>query len=231
MSRKDDYIPANDDAFSVWLANLSTRLNGHLADLGLTPEDVAFIADDSTEFRSAYDLQQRLQKEARAATATKRTLRSSIEQRIRPFVGRINHHPGMTDATRVEFGLNVPKAGRTRREIGRDVPLLHLEVANGQVAVHFGESPANERTNKRPSWARGCEIYRRKEGEKEFTMVAYASQSPFYDDIRENLVRVTYCARYRGAGTRDVGPQSPVVSAAVGLNSAEPASGEDRRAA
>lgn len=217
MSRKEDYIPANDVEFVKWLAEFSKGLNAHLARIGMTAEEVAFVADLQAEVKAAVDDLNRKRRECQAAMGRKVALRRSVEKTIRPFVGRIHEVPGMTDDLRVALSLNPHSGKRVRREVGPEVPLLFLEPFNGGVTVHFGEHPGNERRNKRPKWAKACAIYRRKQGEEDFHMIACATQSPYYDeDFREDVVKVSYMAKYQGRTCRDLGMQSDTAHAVTG---------------
>ena len=222
MSRKDDYIPANDIQFTAWLSRFATNLSSSAERLRLTPEQVAAVAEAHVQLAQAVEEQMLTRNAAISATGHKRTLRAAVEQMIRPLVGHINTEPGMDDELRGSLGLKTPARQRTRRSVGTEVPLLFPVAGNGRVAVHFGENPQNERWNKRPRWAQGCVIYRKKEGEEKYSIIGYATSSPFLDEIDENLVRVTYMAKYRGAGNSDLGGQSPEYTIAAGRGSAPP---------
>jgi len=216
MSSKNDNIPTNDLQMSKWLGRFRDRLNDHLGDLGLAPADVAFIAARQAEFADA--VQQHLTKrdEARAATAAKHTLRREIERELRPFIQHINTHPGMSNSIRAALHLNQRSENRYHRSVGDDVPGLRLEPVNGAVIVHFGTCPLNEWLNKRPDWARACNIYRRKSGESEYQLIECATSSPYVDEINEEAVTVSYIARYVGARHTDRGHPSVAISVAAG---------------
>ncbi|MCL6629647.1 MAG: hypothetical protein K6U00_08625, partial [Armatimonadetes bacterium] len=93
---------------------------------------------------------------------------------------------------------------------------LFLETKPGQVIVHFGTDASNELHNGKPSWARGCNIYRKKAGESGFTMIAFDTASPYVDTITGSAVDVTYKVAYRGTKETDIGPMSPEQTIAAG---------------
>ena len=216
MSSKEDYMPANDREFASWLTEFANGLDRNLNRLGLTPESVAFVADLRDQMSHALREVTRTQAEARGAMGLERSVRVSAEKAIRPLVRRIHEIPGVDDGMRRGLRLNSHSAHRVRVQVTREAPGIHLETANGRVTIHFGARPGNERFNKRPKWAKGCIIYRKKDGEDAFQMIGYATQSPFYDEIDEPAIQVTYLARYRGRSNRDLGPESQTVSIAAG---------------
>lgn len=56
---------------------------------------------------------------------------------------------------------------------------MALETRPGQVILHFGTTPGNERTNGKPLWARGANIYRKKAVSPAFSLLAFDSASPY----------------------------------------------------
>ena len=216
MSSKEDFIPTNDTQFAQWLSIFDQHLRENLDILGLQPESVAFVTDLREAMQSALQRVTRAQSEARGAMRHKRAVRKAAEKAIRPFVRHIHETPGIDDSLRLYLGLHAHAGHRMRHELMGEAPALKLDTVNGRVAVHFGTSPQNEWRNTRPKWARGCIIYRKKDGEDGFQMVGYATQSPFYDEIDEPAIQVTYAARYRGRRNTDLGPHSLGASIAAG---------------
>lgn len=221
MSRKDDYIPANDAELVGWIENFASQLAEHLDEFQVPPDQLARIISGHEELEAAVAEQDRTRREALAATAHKRSVRTAIESEIRRTVCWINEHPDMENGLRARMGLNVRTDARVRREVGDEVPRLLAESGPGAVAVHFGEHPQNERINKRPKWTRGCVIYRRIDDEKEFSIIGYATSSPFIDHIDKQVARVCYMGRYRGAGNRELGYQSPTFTVAAWSNAVQ----------
>jgi hypothetical protein len=81
-----------------------------------------------------------------------------------------------------------------------------LEMQPGQVVVHFGTTPGNELTNGKPDWALGCNIYRKRGAETDFTLIAYDAASPYVDTSTGAAGAVAY----------RVGAVSPAQTVAAG---------------
>ena len=91
-----------------------------------------------------------------------------------------------------------------------------LEMLPGQVVVHFGTTPGNELTNGKPGWALGCNIYRKRAAEADFTLIAFDTASPYVDAIGAAAGAVAYRAAYRGVRATDIGAVCPAQSVAAG---------------
>jgi len=153
---------------------------------------------------------------ADAAVATKKTRRTAYEPLLRALVRRIQAHPGMTDGLRAQLGVTVPTRTRTRRDVGTEISGMALELRPGQVIVHFGTEPNNEQQNGKPVWAAGCNIYRRKQGETTFELIAFDTASPYVDHLTGSAINVTYKVAYRGIRATDEGGSSPEQTVAAG---------------
>lgn len=216
MARRDDYIPVTDLDLRAWMSNFVNVLGVNLDTFGLAPEIITPLQDDGVEFGLAVTNHVVKQAEAQGATAKKNTLRAALEGDVRPLAKWINQHPNMTNALRVELGLNQYKEGRSHRGIGDEAPGLFLETTPGMVIVHFGTSPGNEQRNGKPEWARGCNIYRRKSGESLYQLIVCAPTSPYTDQVREPAIEITYVAAYVGKRSNRIGPESHEVAVAAG---------------
>jgi hypothetical protein len=92
---------------------------------------------------------------------------------------------------------------------------VYLESAVGQVTVHWGPNPTNERINGKPLGVQGARIYRKKSGEDDFQIVGYARTSPFYDSVTGPGSDYTYYVRYQGTKATDLSPQSEEATVAA----------------
>lgn len=211
-----DYVPSNDDQFKAWLSNFMTVLGNHLAELGLDPADIVQLTGAQTLFGNALTNHHSMHATARSATAAKDGARDGVVALLRPLVRDINNSLQMTPDLRSLLGLPPREGGRTVMTVGEDVPDIYLETVPGQVIVHFGTTPANEQTNGKPSWARGCNIYRKKAGEEAFVMIAFDSASPYVDEVSGSAADYTYVVRYRGTRASNIGPQSTPATIAAG---------------
>jgi hypothetical protein len=202
-----DYIPSGDPAFTAWLYNLVQGVNTYLTELGLTAPDVLPVQTVYGALNTSVTDYGTKKLALTGASNDKKNKRAEALEIVRPFVQRIQHAPGMTDLMRGELGLPV-RAAPTAHSVEPDVPKIFLETILGQVIVHFGTEPGNERINGRPAWAQGCNIYRRKAGETEFAMLAFQKKSPYTDQITGDGTDYTYAVRYRGTNATDLGAQS-----------------------
>ena len=82
--------------------------------------------------------------------------------------------------------------------------------------VHFGTDANNEQHNGKPAWARGCNIYRKKPEEADFTLIAFDTASPYVDGVSGTAVDCTYKVCYRATRENDLGPMSPEQTIAAG---------------
>lgn len=213
-----DYVPKNDSQFGAWLANFLAVLEQHLADFGLQMSDFTPLDEAKTVFDGALSTHIARQAAAKQATEAKKAARKHSIEILRPLVRRINNHPAMTNELRAALGLPVKDEARTNAMPGEEVPDIYLEAVPGKIIVHFGTAPANEKYNGKPSWARGCNIYRKKNDEEEYTLIAFETASPYIDIINGPAADYTYVVQYRGTRASDVGNVStPATIAAGGL--------------
>lgn len=217
-----DYMPANDQQVVAWLTNFMSVLTVHAADLGVSAGELTALGTAKSDFSTKLIAHVSQQAAARAATQDKIDARSAMTAVVRPLVREICANPNMTDGLREALGLRALDEVKTPNNLpGSEVPRLELESLTGQVIVHFGTNPQNERVNSRPSWATGCVIYRRKSGEQDFRMVGYQKTSPMVDIITGPAADYSYMARYQGKKATDLGPESPEQTiAARGLQAA-----------
>jgi len=211
-----DYVPQNDTQFQAWLTNFVTVLNANLATVGLVAADVTPLTTAQTNFNTAVTTQITAQDAAAAAVATKKTRRITLETTLRPLVRRINNHPGMTDGLRANLAITVPDRVPSRRGVGVEIPGIVLDLRPGQVVIHFGSDAGNELRNGKPAWALGCNIYRKRGTETDYSLIAFDTASPYIDTVTGSAVNVSYKAAYRGVRATDIGGSSAEQTIAAG---------------
>jgi hypothetical protein len=212
-----DYVPKNDSEFVDWMENFVTVLNLNMAMVGLVAADVAPVDTANGLYSVAVTTQIQQQALAKSAVENKKTQRDALEDALRPLVRRIQNHPGMTNQLRGLLGITVMNdGGQQPAGAGIDVPSMFLETKPGQVIVHFGTDASNELHNGKPSWARGCVIWRKKTGESDFSMIAFDTASPYVDTVSGSAVDATYKVAYRGTDENDLGPMSTEQMIAAG---------------
>ena len=203
-----DYVPANDDQLKGWMTNFMVVLAANLVDLNLLPEDIAPLQEAQTSFGTALTVHQSKQAAARAATSDKNEMRIGMVSLLRTLVRDINNSKEMTPQIRSALGLPPRTTERAMLGAGEEIPDIYLDTRPGLVTVHFVTTPANEMTNGKPSWAKGCNVYRMKTGEAGFQMMAFCTASPFQDEVFGDASDYTYYVRYRGTKDSDLGSGS-----------------------
>lgn len=211
-----DYVPNGDLQFKDWLRNFVTVLAPLAEQLGLQENDVTDLAGKREEFEAAIMDVVAKRAAARGAVQNKKAVRMSAEKMLRPLVRRITAHPSMDNALRSRLGLNVPSERRAVYSAGSEAPEVYLEAKPGSVLIHFGTNPGNEHLNGKPDWAKGCNIYRKKDGEPEYSFIAFDTSSPYLDHISGPPTRITYKVAYRATRERDIGPSSEGYTIAAG---------------
>jgi hypothetical protein len=211
-----DYIPVNDSETGTWLSNFLDVVNANLATWGLVAGDVTPLSDAVAAYNTAVADQQTADAAFRAAVQAKKTARGGVAAILRPFVRRIDNHPGMTNALRALLQITVPKGTRTRKQVGPEIPGMVLELKPGQVVIHFGTDAGNENANGKPAWSLGCNIYRKKASESEYALIAFDTASPYVDTITGPAINVSYKAAYRGTRETDIGGMCPEQTVAAG---------------
>jgi hypothetical protein len=113
-----DFLPRNDLELSNFLADFMTNVTANLTVWGLVSGDVTALAASITAYIASVT----------AEIAERDTLNLKINDRVtkkataaglvRPFIRRINNHPGMTDALRGILRIPVPDRVRSRSNVG-----------------------------------------------------------------------------------------------------------------
>lgn len=219
------WIPKNDTQFESWMENFLTVLPGHLADFGMVEDDIATLIMADAQFESRLTGHIAAQSAAKAATSAKDSARGVTELHLKTIVRRINNHPAMTNEIRDSLGL--PRRGAERSIVRvattEQRPALFVETQRGAVYIHFGTNPVNERLNGKPEGVKGCNIYRKREGDPRFEMIVLATTSPYVDRVSGPASDYVYVARYRGTKADDLGPESLEAKIAAGGALEQPA--------
>ena len=217
-----DYLPKGIDEFSRWLANFGAQIYIYYPVVGATPlEAVTFVAD-SERFPLEVNAVIEAQNAYRAAMAVRDEDRAdTIEPRLRPFVQRIQHHPGMTDKIRRDLGITVPNDKPTAlSEVDIEqagAPLLVADVSQTKRAIlKFGPNPLKQRKNALPGGMRGVRLwYYLGSGpppnEKDWVFLDDANRSP-YANVAMNAqpITITYRAAYIDRQNRTGAFSTPV---------------------
>lgn len=202
-------IPGNSTEFSAWLQNFVTILGQNLVQFGLVAGDLVPITNANEAFAISLGDFVTQRDLARAAAALKNTDQKTAMTILRPLIQRICNHPGMSDNLRALLRLgrdDLVEAAMPITEL--PPPELYLETMIGAVKIHWGPNPQNERLNGKPAGVKGCNIYRRKTGDADYTRLEFVTSSPYVDVITGDASDYTYVARYRGSKPTDLGMPS-----------------------
>jgi len=200
------YIPDGDAEFTNWFNQFKDTFSVYATGLGFSPGDTTALNNSLTSWQTKYTDHLSAMIAARAARQAKVDQREASETLIRGLVKRIQSNPSTTNQMRVEFGITVPKGDRTPIPAPQESPFIELECnERGQVIVHVGTLPTNERLNKYPDGVEFALIYFRVQG-GEWEFAGSASTSPFLHTLNnETPLVVEYRARYQNP-TGQVGP-------------------------
>ena len=214
MARND--IPSKDSDLSSWMNTFVSALAANAGTFGLLSADMAPLSDANDAFGVALADYMNKKQAIDAALGLKSMTRTDALAELRPMIQRICKHPAMNDQLRGILGLGRDGELQSATPISLiPAPSLYLESVIGQVVVHWGPTPQNERTNGKPAGVRGCNIYRRKAGEDEYQMMNFVTSSPYVDSITGPAADYEYVARYRGTKTIDLGAQSDAATVAA----------------
>lgn len=218
MSKKD-YIPCSDAEFDEWFRNFAANISAIATPLGISPAMITEVTDAYANWQPGYAAQQMARNAAQAATETKDALRDTGKETVRPLVGVLQAHPGLTDAQRAILGITVPDRKPTPASpeyvTALAPPLLLLDWSGrGLVVVHFGVNPSNEKNNAKPHGIFGARIWSRQDG-GDWEYVAVDTNSPYTHNFSiTKPVSVEYRAQWIDKQMRP-GPFSQTVKCVV----------------
>lgn len=181
------YIPKAKAKFDEWAENFAAQLPA-IATLitGIPPALVTAVTTGYTNWDISFDAAQAAKNASQAATEVNDEDQVALQTDIRVVAQLLQKHPSLTDAQRETLGLTVPDRVRTPSSpdyvVNLPPPLLLLESKRGQVTVHFGVNPSNEKNNAKPDAIAGTKIWvRQDEGPWQF--VADDTNSPYNHNL------------------------------------------------
>jgi hypothetical protein len=187
MANGKDYIPKMDAQFDEWFRIFDDEVSAIATPLGVTPALITAVATAYANWQLAYVAHQTAHNAAQAAAETKDEARAAAKEAVRPVVGMLQKNPGLTDAQRETLGITVPDREPTPTApdyvVNLAPPILLLDwKQRGQVTVHFGVNPSNEKRNAKPPEIAGANIwYRVESGPWQF--VALDTNSPYNHNL------------------------------------------------
>lgn len=154
-------FPRGDAEFQVAMNQFHTYINSNLAKLNLTQAKSDNLGDLKDDFDAAYDLQQSLDAQKRAATMDKNAKRELLEDAATRLVNSFASDEGITPATLVEMGFDprdtepTPIGVPTTRPIGKVDTSQRLE----HRIEFIDETSTTTGSRAKPEGVRGCEIW------------------------------------------------------------------------
>ena len=201
MNMGKDYIPFRDAAFAEWLAIFTAYIAAHYAELGLSAADKDNMIAANNDWKAGFSAHITAKNAARGAKGTKNNKRKTAESLARNLAQRATVYPGITNAHRASMGLTVPDTNPTPTApeyVGTlDPPLLLLDWSGrGQVVIHFGVNPENEKENAKPKDIAGVKIWFRQDGGA-WQFLADDTNSPYTHQLTiTESVTVEYKAQW-----------------------------------
>jgi len=181
------YIPKTDAEFDEWLRNFSANIGPIGTTLGLPAAKVTAAVNAYPAWQVLYVAHQAAQDAARSAAEDKDAGRDTAKDTVREVAGMAQKNRDLTDGQRATLRITVPDTNPT--PIPPDY-VLNLAPPNlildwkqrGQVTVHFGVNPANEKLNAKPEHIAAARIsYRIESGPWNF--VADDTNSPYLHNL------------------------------------------------
>ena len=151
-----DYLPRSDSEFRAWVTTFVTYANANLATLGLVAADLTLVTQAQTTFNAGLDAHLLASASAAAARETKDAAGTTLDQRIRVLVRRLQANPSLTNAHRQALGITVPADTRTSAPVPASRPVADIDTSQRltHVIAFSDEGGAS-----RPDGVAGCQIW------------------------------------------------------------------------
>ncbi len=180
------YMPRSDAEFDEWFKNFALKLPAIANAVGFPQQLVAQITAAYAEWKLVYRASQQSESQYHADIESKKEARTNDHKLIRTATKLLQATPDVTDAQRELLDITVrdtkPTLISPEYVMELDPPLLKLDLQPGQVAIHFGVNPGDERRNAKPENIAGAKIWYRVGG-GEWKWVGDDTNSPYGHDI------------------------------------------------
>lgn len=200
-----DFIPHQDDALNIWLANFKAKITGYADGFGIAPADLTDYLDKCDALSAAVIEANTFRQQYGNRVKSKNMLRTKTLATLRTLIARIKTDPAYTPAIGTDLGI-IASAEYTDFSILK--PELIASASGGQILITFKRGHTN-----------GIRLYSARGPEAAFSFLALDTHSP-YHDTRGNLAPGTpevrrYYAYYIDNADEQVGLQSDIVSITV----------------
>ena len=190
-----DFVPKDELGRLNWLKHFAGWMSAHGTDYGFSAAVIADLNADVGAADTAYEDCEIAKAAAKASVQTKKKRLRDALRRARGLVRLLQANPAMTDAARANAEITVPDRIPTPMDPEAiyqiDPPLCALDHSMpGQITIHYGPNPQNERKNGRPEGTIGALIQYHRGGvpeqEKDWQMLELDTDSPYTHTIHEN---------------------------------------------
>ena len=216
-----DFIPASDADFDGWLQTFVDYVVANATALGASPAEVTALQGVQTDWDAKFPASNTAFAASLAATQAKSDSRVAGEAFIRPFVGRLQSSPSVTDAQRQSLGVTVRSTTRTPVGPPSSKPLGTVDTSQRlrHTIAFVDESTPNSRA--KPEGVQGCEIWTKvgdpaPGGPNDVHYLALDTRTPYVAEFEAGDAGKTAHYMLRWISTRgEPGPWSPTVSGTI----------------
>ena len=212
------YIPKAEAKLDEWLENFAAQLPAIATLLGIAPVYVAAVTAGQVNWDTTFDAKLVARNASQAATELNDEAKVTVLTAVRIVVGLLQAQPNLTDVQRQTLGITVPDLILTPSSpdyvVNLAAPILLLESKRGQVVVHFGAHPSNEKLNAKPTGIAGAKIWFRQDSGP-WNFVADDTNSPYtHNFYMTEPLNAEYRAQWFDGKMR-VGPFSETAKCSV----------------
>lgn len=219
------YIPDADGAFHAWQANFVAYVEKHVAELGLTADDVIALFAGKSAWSKPYQDHVAKRAAAAAARVAKTAGRADYEALLRSVVRRIQVFDGTTDGDRAALGITIRDPALTASEAPGSRPVVVVDFSKRlRHVIRFGDERTPTR-RARPRGALGAEVWVKVSppgadppaDPAELTFLSLATRPPAIAEYTGADAGKTAHYLLRWLSTRgEAGPWSETASATIG---------------
>jgi hypothetical protein len=153
-----DFLPSKDADLLAWSANYSALLTSEAASIGILPAQATAYAALHTAFAAALETATEPSTRTRSAVAAKDAAKAPLKAMARDLARIINAFPGITNAQRIDLGLN-PRSGEASPiNPPGESPVMEVVSANGRTLKVRLHALGSERRGK-PEGVDGATVF------------------------------------------------------------------------
>ena len=152
-----DFLPQKDGALLTWALNASSKITATPAPFGVPTTMASAFAGFTSAFQSALAAVDNPATQTRVTVATKDQFRVNLKAYARKVSKVVQGHPTITNAQRIDLGLNVPEIP-SPIPIPGVAPKMDVDTVLGKtVALRIHNADTTKRG--RPAGCAGASVY------------------------------------------------------------------------